>query len=86
MAIPIEETMTTAEARDHFADLLNRTAYGKERVVLTRHGKPLVAVVPVEDLALMRELEDRIDVEAARKALKESKSIAWEVVKARLGL
>ena len=53
MPTPTEETMTTAKARDHFADLLNRTAYGKERVVLTRHGKPVVAVVPVEDLVLM---------------------------------
>ena len=42
--------MTTVEARDHFSDLINRAAYGKERIILTRRGKALAAVVPVEDI------------------------------------
>ena len=90
MATPTDETMTTVEAREHFSDLINRAAYGKARVVLTRRGKPLVAVVPVEDVnllnALLRELEDRLDVEAAQEALKEPGTEPWEAVKARLGL
>jgi prevent-host-death family protein len=27
------------EARDNFSDLVNRSSYGKERIVLTRRGK-----------------------------------------------
>jgi prevent-host-death family protein len=38
------------QARAEFAELLNRVVYGGERVVLTRHGKPLVALVPAADL------------------------------------
>jgi prevent-host-death family protein len=34
------------EARAQFADLINRVGYGGEQIVLTRHGKPLVALVP----------------------------------------
>jgi prevent-host-death family protein len=34
------------EARAEFSELINRVAYGGEPVVITRHGKPLVAVVP----------------------------------------
>lgn len=86
MAALSEGTMTTAEARDHFSNLLNQTAYWKQRVILTRRGKPMVAVVPVEDLTLIRELEDRIDLEEAREALKEPGSTSWNTVKARLGL
>jgi prevent-host-death family protein len=86
MATPNDETMTTVEAREHFSDLINRAAYGKARVVLTRRGKALVAVVPVEDVALLQKLEDHLDVEAAREALKEPGSEPWEAVKARLGL
>jgi prevent-host-death family protein len=41
---------TTTEAREMFSELVNRVAYGKERVVLTRRGKRLVAIVPAEDL------------------------------------
>lgn len=39
------------EARAQLSDLINRVGYGGERIVLTRHGKPLVALVPAADLA-----------------------------------
>ncbi|MCA1668578.1 MAG: type II toxin-antitoxin system Phd/YefM family antitoxin [Thermomicrobia bacterium] len=52
--------------------VINRAAYGKERVVLTRRGKALVAVVPGENGELLRELEDRIDLEDARSAIAEA--------------
>jgi prevent-host-death family protein len=78
--------ITTVKARENFSDLVNRSAYGKERVVLTRRGKGIAAVVPMEDLELLEKLEDRMDLEAARKALKEPGTIPWEKVKADLGL
>ena len=34
------------EARAEFSELISRVAYGGEPVVITRHGKPLVAIVP----------------------------------------
>ena len=37
--------VTTVDARRDFSDVLNRVAYGHERMVLTRRGKRLVAVV-----------------------------------------
>lgn len=78
--------VSTGKARDKLSDLINRAAYGKERVILTRRGKDLVAVVPIEDLEILEKLEDRLDVEDALKALKEPGSIPWEKVKADLGL
>ncbi|NGN68669.1 type II toxin-antitoxin system Phd/YefM family antitoxin [Streptomyces sp. A7024] len=38
------------QARAELADLINRVVYGGERVVVTRHGKPLVALVSASDL------------------------------------
>jgi prevent-host-death family protein len=78
--------VSTVEARERFSDILNRAAFGKERVVLTRRGKELAAVVPIEDMRLLEELENYMDVEAARQALKEEGTIPWEQVKAELGL
>jgi prevent-host-death family protein len=78
--------ISTVEARGRFSDIINRAAFGKERVVLTRRGKELAAVVPIEDMKFLEELEDRLDVEAARQALKEEGTIPWEKVKAELGL
>ena len=78
--------VTTVNARQQFSDIVNRSAYGKERIVLTRRGKEVVALVPIEDLHLLEELEDRLDIEAARKALKEPGSVAWGKVKKDMGL
>ena len=79
-------TLSTITAREKFSDLINRSAYGKERIVLTRRGKKLVAVVPLEDLKILEALEDKLDLEEAKEALKESGSIPWNKVKAELGL
>jgi prevent-host-death family protein len=48
------------QARAEFADLVNRVVYGGERVVVTRHGKPIVALVPAADL-------ERLDREGAEE-------------------
>jgi len=64
--------ISTADARNDFADVINRASFGKERFVLTRRGKKLVAIIPVEDLELLEELEDHMDVAAAKRALAQS--------------
>ena len=78
--------VSTVEAREKFSDVINRAAYGKERVILTRRGKPIVAVVPIDDIELLEALEDRMDLDAAREALKETGTIPLAKVKAELGL
>lgn len=46
------------QARAEFADLVNRVVYGGERVVVTRHGKPLVALVSAADLDRLAALDE----------------------------
>ena len=80
---------TTGEARDRFSQLINEAAYGAQRVVLTRHGKNVAAVVPIADLDLLNQLERIIDVEEARKALKEAqagRTLSVKELKKTLGL
>ncbi|MFZ5759152.1 MAG: type II toxin-antitoxin system Phd/YefM family antitoxin [Thermodesulfobacteriota bacterium] len=64
-------TISTADARKHFAEIVNRVAYGHESVILTRRGENIAALVSIEELELLRNLEDKIDLEDARKALEE---------------
>jgi prevent-host-death family protein len=83
------ENISSAEARKHLADLLNRAAYGKERFVVTRHGKELVAIVPAEDLKLLerlRQFASRKEIDAALHELDEADSVSWESLKSELGL
>lgn len=54
------------EARAELADLVNRVAYGGERVALTRRGKIMAALVSAEDLELLERLDaERIDLTQA---------------------
>ncbi len=66
-------SITASEARDEFAEVINRVAYGRERIVIRRREKELAAVIPMEDLRLLERLveqeEDRIDAEEAEKIM-----------------
>jgi len=77
--------ITTSTARTEFADILNRAAYAGERVILHRHKKAVAAVVPIEDLELLEQIEDRADLDEVRKRLKEP-TIPWSKIKKELGL
>ena len=72
--------------RGRFSETINRVAYQGERIALERHGKTVAALVSADDLELLQALEDRIDLSAARKALKEPGRRNWTKVKAGLGL
>ena len=79
--------MTASQARKELAETLNQVVYRGERIVLHRRGKDLAAIVPLADLELVEALEDRMDVEAARKALKQrGANIPLARIKAELGL
>ena len=78
-----------SEAREELATIVNKVAFGVERVRLTRHGKAVAAVVPIEDVELIEDLEDAIDVELALEALAEMATeppVPWEEVKREFGL
>lgn len=79
--------VAATEARNQFAEILNDVAFRGERVELERHGKSIAAVVPIEDLELLEQLEDRMDLDEARKALAEKgERIPWKQLKRELGL
>lgn len=81
--------VNTVNARAQFSEIINRAAFGKERVTLTRRGKEIVAVVPIEDVKLLEALEDKIDLEEAREALTEAKkkgTVSWQKFKKELGI
>jgi prevent-host-death family protein len=42
--------------------LINEAAYGGQRIVLTRHGKNIAAIVPISDLEMLHELEQILNV------------------------
>ena len=61
--------VSAVQVRKRLAEVIDRAAYGKERVILARRGKAVAAIVSLEDVELLEALEDRIDLENARAAL-----------------
>jgi len=80
-------TISTADARKNFADIVNKVAYGKEPIVLTRRGQEVAALVSIDELKLLQLIEDHIDIEDAKKALAEpGDNISAKNVWKQLGL
>jgi len=79
--------ISTADARKNFADIVNKVAYGKESIVLTRRGQEIAALVSIDELELLQQIEDYIDIEDAKKALQDpGKNIPADEVWKQLGL
>ena len=66
---------------------LERVSRG-ERVVLRRGKKPVAAVVSIEDLKRLQQLEDREDIQESLKRLAnpKEKRIPYEVIRRQAGL
>ena len=68
--------LNVSKAREEFPEIVNRAAYGNERTIVSRRGKDLAAVIPMDDLPLLERLAleemDRLDLGDARAALAEA--------------
>lgn len=83
----MNKTITTADARKNFADIVNTVAYGKEPVVLTRRGQEIAALISIEELQLLQKIEDHIDIEEAKKAFEDpGENISADAFWKKLGL
>lgn len=67
-------TLNTAEAKEQFSDLVNRVIHNKERVILTRRGKEVAVIIPIEDMKLLQESQDKLDLREATEILKEARA------------
>lgn len=58
-------TISAVDAKERFTELLNRVSHHKEHIVITRRGKDIAALIPIEDLHLMEECLNQSDLEEA---------------------
>ena len=63
--------LSAAEFRANSSELLNRVAFGGERLIVGRRGHALAALVPLGDLKRLEETEDAQDAEDFRRAKRE---------------
>lgn len=66
-------TITTIEAKEEFAELINRVSHNKERIILTRRDKEVAALVCMEDFALLQASQGKSDLHDAVESLKDTR-------------
>jgi prevent-host-death family protein len=77
--------LNVSKAREELPEVVNRAAYGNERTIVSRRGKDLAAVIPMEDLRLLERL-DLADARAALAEAEEKGTVPLEEARKRLGL
>ena len=78
--------VTTDAVPKELLESLQRVVDDGERVVVDRRGKSVAAIVPMEDLELLRRIEDMLDNAAATEAREEPGRVPWPILKKELGL
>jgi len=50
-------SLGTAEIKARLSEIINRVAFGRERLIVLRRGKPVAALVSVDDLRRLETLD-----------------------------
>lgn len=79
------------KARKTLSDVVSHVAFGGDRVVLSRNGRDLAAIVPMDVYRRIEAEEDRRDLADMDRALREAaargeKPIPYEEARKSLGL
>ena len=65
----MDQVMAVTTARENLAEVIDDVRTLGRRVALSRHGKPVAVIVPVEDAEAIEVAEDALDKAAAIAAL-----------------
>jgi len=55
-----ETQVSMTQLRQSLGNLVNRAAYGRERIILVAHGEPKAAIISVDELRHLQQLSDEL--------------------------
>ena len=82
-AIPLKDI------RRNLTNIYEKVAFEDERIVITKNGRKLFALVPICDLQTIEEIENKKDICEAKTVLEEANTndvIDWKEVEKKLGI
>ncbi|MBW1820999.1 MAG: type II toxin-antitoxin system Phd/YefM family antitoxin [Deltaproteobacteria bacterium] len=79
-------SITITDLRTKIRKLADLVSFKGERVRVERNGETAFVLVSEEDAKLLEALEDKKDLKAAKKALKENYTISLDDLEKDLGL
>jgi prevent-host-death family protein len=77
--------VSIGQVKRDISDLVNRVAYGGERILLTSRGKPKAAIVSIEDYEQLEETGAKTNLEQWRFWVAERDALAAEILGRRAG-
>jgi prevent-host-death family protein len=88
------ETISSKEARDHIAEILNQVAYRSKKYTLTRHGSAVAVLLSIEEWKAIEKIiekkEDEEDIRdadiALKKHSKKKRGMSLKSMKKKLGI
>ena len=80
-----ETQVSIGTVKRDISELVNRVAYGGERIVLTSRGKPKAAIVSVEDYEQLERAAAKATLERGRAWLAKSDALAARILARRGG-
>lgn len=72
----MSETRSLADAKAHFSEIVDLVEREQERVVITKHGRPVAVIMSPDDL---ESLEETLDIMATPGALEEIREADAEI-------
>ncbi len=78
------KTVSTSQLKESLSEYLNRAAYGQERIIVASRGKPKAAVISIEDLERLEELEDALAAQEALAEYRQGETLSLEALIAEL--
>lgn len=54
-------SVSTVTMREKLPDILNEVRYARQRYVITRNGRPIAALVPLDSLEMLDKLDTMLD-------------------------
>lgn len=84
----MSEKIGVAEAKKRFSELVGRAAYAGEHFIVARRGKPMAAIIGIEDLEkleVVKESEGLLGAVGAWAEYENLDEVIAEIYKAREG-
>ena len=79
-------SVSITKLRPNLKELADKVCFYGERVIVEGNGRPSFVLINIEDYKALEIVENEIDIESAKKALKEKGSIKHKDLKRKLRL
>lgn len=84
-ATELDTTVSIGEVKRDISELVNRVAYGHERIVLTSRGKPKAALVSLDDYARLQVQEEMEQRQSQQTWFRRAEELSARILRERNG-